>query len=202
LRNLRIFGLALALFLGVSCSAGDLPLSQNGGDTPAAVGGTTPPGNGGTVAPVDSSAGTPPDSSTGTPPDTSATPDKTALLMCQLQEYSVTTAVIGPQGGQISVGNHTLTIPQNALSAEVTITAEQVEGAVSSVRFSPEGLLFAVPAELVLSYNNCANVQRSKRVVYTDEKLNILELTPSLDVTSNRQVRGLINHFSRYAVAY
>jgi hypothetical protein len=41
-----------------------------------------------------------------------------------------------------------------------------------------------------------------KRVVYTDETLNILELTPSLDLTGSNRVRGLINHFSRYAVAY
>jgi hypothetical protein len=110
--------------------------------------------------------------------------------------------VIGPQGGQINVGNHSLRIPENALSEDVTITAEQVEGSVSSVRLSPEGLRFAMPAELTLSYNNCANVAHSKRVVYTDELLNILELIPSLDITSSSQVRGLINHFSRYAVAY
>jgi hypothetical protein len=41
-----------------------------------------------------------------------------------------------------------------------------------------------------------------KRVVYTDETLNILELTPSLDIISSSRVRGLITHFSRYAVAY
>jgi hypothetical protein len=114
----------------------------------------------------------------------------------------VTTAVIGPEGGQIDVGNHSLRIPQNALLGDVSITAEQVEGSVSSVRLNPEGLVFAVPAELTLSYNNCANVAHSKRVVYTDESLKILELTPSLDITSSSQVRGLINHFSRYAVAY
>jgi hypothetical protein len=119
-----------------------------------------------------------------------------------VQEYAVTTAVIGPQGGQINVGNHSLRIPENALSEDVTITAEQVEGSVSSVRLSPEGLRFAMPAELTLSYNNCANVAHSKLVVYTDELLNILELIPSLDITSSSQVRGLINHFSRYAVAY
>jgi hypothetical protein len=203
LRKLRIVGLALALLVGVSCSAGDTPLgTDSGADTPPGAGGTpssTPPDS--SVTPADSGAGTPPDS-TVAPSDSGSTPDKTTLLLCQVQEYAVTTAVIGPAGGQINVGSHSLTIPQNALSQDVSITAEQVEGAVSSVRLSPEGLRFAVPAELFLSYNNCANVQRLKRVVYTDETLNILELTPSLDLTGSNRVRGLINHFSRYAVAY
>jgi hypothetical protein len=209
LRNLRILGLTLGLLLGVSCSAGDLPLANSGGGDTPAVGAPGAPSTGGgsgtpsdsSVTPPDSGSGTPPDS-TRTPPDSAGAPEKTSLLICQLQEYAVATAVIGPAGGQINVGNQSLIIPQNALSADVSITAEQVEGSVTSVRLSPEGLQFAVPAELLLSYSGCANVQRLKRVVYTDETLNILELTPSLDVISNSRVRGLINHFSRYAVAY
>lgn len=122
--------------------------------------------------------------------------------MCLVQEYAVTTAVIGPQGGLIQVGSHSLKIHENALSQDVTITAEQIEGPESSVRLSPEGLQFAVPAELLLSYENCPNVQRLKHVVYTDELLNILERIPSLDITSSSQVKGLIWHFSRYAVAF
>jgi hypothetical protein len=213
MRNLWSLGLALALLAGVSCSAGEMPLAtQTGGDTPPVAGSppSTPPKDppsaqpvdSGSAAPTDSGTVTPPDSGTGTPADSSGTPDKANLLLCQLQEYAVTTAVIGPGGGQINVGNHSLRIPQNALLGDVSITAEQVEGSVSSVRLSPEGLLFAVPAELTMSYNNCVSVARSKRVVYTDESLNILELIPSLDITSSSQVRGLINHFSRYAVAY
>ena len=200
----RFLGLALALMIGVSCTAGEMPLAtQGGGDTPAVGGSTpsTPPTDSGAVTPPDTGTATPPDS-TVTPADSGTTPDKSTLLLCQVQEYAVTTAVIGPAGGQINVGNHSLTIPANALSQDVTITAEQVDGSVSSVRLSPEGLQFALPAELFLSYNNCANVQRLKRVVYTDETLNILELTPSLDITTSSRVRGLINHFSRYAVAY
>ena len=197
MRNLRILGLALALLVGVSCTAGEMPLAtQGGGDTPPVAG--NPP----STPPSDPGTGTPPDSSPGTPPDSAGKPIESTLLFCQLQEYAVTTAVIGPLGGQINVGNHSLRIYPNALLEDVTITAEQVEGWESSVRLSPEGLRFAVPAELLLSYRNCADVKRSKRVVYTDELLNILEFPLSLDIVSSSQVRGLINHFSRYAVAY
>jgi hypothetical protein len=207
-RNLRILGLALALLAGVSCTAGEMPLAtQGGGDTPP-VTPSTPPADPGAGTPADSSGGTPPDStitppdSTITPADSGSTPIKSTLLLCQVQEYAVTTAVIGPQGGLINVGNHSLKIHENALSEDVTITAEQVEGPESSVRLSPEGLRFALPAELLLSYKNCPNIKRSKRIVYTDELLNILEAPLSLDFSSSSQVKGLINHFSRYAVAY
>jgi hypothetical protein len=124
------------------------------------------------------------------------------LLMCQQQEYAIDSAVIGPEGGEISVGDHTLKISAGALLQDVTITAEQVEGTVTSVRFSPEGLIFAQPAELRLSYKNCQDVERPKRIVYTDELLNVLEPTESEDYSGGRYVEGLILHFSRYAVAY
>lgn len=207
-REVLAFWLSLVLSAGLSCTAGEGPLgTEGGGDTPPAEQ-PVPPGDGGTETPPDSTAPPdtadvpPPDSGSVPPADSGGVPDKISLLICQQQEYAVTTAVIGPQGGQISVGNHTLTIFENALSADVTITAEQIEGTVNSVRFSPEGLQFAVPAELSLSYQNCAAVKWSKRVVYTDELLNILELPPSVDDSVNIRVKGEIDHFSRYAVAY
>jgi hypothetical protein len=124
------------------------------------------------------------------------------LLTCSRQSYAQTTVVIGPAGGQIVVGAHRLVIPAGALSAPVRITAEQVSGTVNSVRFSPEGLKFAKPATLTLSYGNCLLTPLSKRVVYTSEQLRILEVEKSLDLRPTRTVTGLINHFSRYAVAY
>jgi hypothetical protein len=39
-------------------------------------------------------------------------------------------------------------------------------------------------------------------VAYTDERLKILELIPSLDLLNLRTVRGTVRHFSRYAVAW
>ena len=98
------------------------------------------------------------------------------LLTCARQPYAQTTAVIGPAGGQIVVGAHRLVIPAGALSAPVRITAEQVSGTVNSVRFSPEGLKFAKPATLTLSYGNCLLTPLSKQVVYTNEQLRILEV--------------------------
>jgi hypothetical protein len=124
------------------------------------------------------------------------------LLSCSPQPYVSTTRVVGPSGGSIVIGTHRLVIPAGALNSQRTIRAEQVTGRVNSVRFSPEGLTFARPAKLTLSYANCSPLLLLKRVVYTDELLRILELLPSIDNIKTKTVTGDIRHFSRYAVAW
>ena len=124
------------------------------------------------------------------------------LLSCSQQQYVSVTKVVGPAGGTIVVGTHKLVIPVGALTKNYTILAEQVPNRVNSVRFSPEGLKFAKPAKLTLSYSNCSPLLLLKRVVYTDELLRILELIPSLDNLRTKTVTGDIRHFSRYAVAW
>ena len=126
----------------------------------------------------------------------------TGLLSCQDQRYEVTTQTIGPRGGTITIGKHSLAIPQGALRQNVKIKAEQMQGPTNSVRFSPEGLHFEKPATLSLDYKNCQNVGTPKAVVYTTEQLKILEVLRSLDELKKRLVTAPIDHFSRYAVAY
>jgi hypothetical protein len=126
----------------------------------------------------------------------------TDLLVCSSQPYQVTRKTIGYEGGTIQVGTHTLVIPRGALRHQTTITAEQMPGRTNSVRFSPEGLQFQQPAGLVMNYRNCLVVLLKKKIVYTDEKLNILEVLRSLDLFGAKTVTAPIDHFSRYAVAY
>ena len=212
-RRFLILGMALALTVGVSCTSGGFPLENQVGN----LDGAPAPVDTGTVVPIDTGTTVPVDTAAPIPVDTVATPEDTVtapadtsgpvlpgstLLSCRPQPYAVKTMVVGPKGALIMFGNHVLKIYENAVSDTVTITAEQVEGTVNSVRFSPEGLKFAVPAVLSLSYKNCDNVRHWKSIVYTDESLNILEPTLSFDFNNSSQVRGLIYHFSRYAVAY
>jgi hypothetical protein len=124
------------------------------------------------------------------------------LLSCSPQSYVSVTKVVGTAGGTIVVGTHKLVIPAGALTRSYTIQAEQVQHRVNSVRFSPEGLRFAKPAKLTMSYANCSPLLLLKRVVYTDELLRILELIPSIDNLATKTVTGDIRHFSRYAVAW
>jgi len=126
----------------------------------------------------------------------------TDLLTCSPQQYAMTTQTIGPSGGVIAVGRHSLVIPRNALPRKVTITAEQIRGSTNSVRFSPEGLRFEQPAALTMNYENCALVLLQKKIVFTSEKLKVLEVLRSLDLFRSKAVTAPIDHFSRYAVAY
>jgi hypothetical protein len=166
-----------ALVVGLGCAAGDLA------PTEASV-------------PVSESIRLP------APPGSIDTVTVENLLLCSEQRYVKTTTGVGPKGAKIKVGSHVLTIPAGALSQNVTITAEQLTGSVNSVRFSPEGLTFVAPAELTMSYANCENVARSKKVVYTDERLKVLELLRSEDKPRAKTVTSPVDHFSRYAVAY
>jgi hypothetical protein len=126
----------------------------------------------------------------------------TDLLVCSSQPYAVASQQIGPRGGVLRVGRHTLQIPGNAVSGSVVITAEQIPGKTNSVRFSPEGLQFEKPAVLTMSYENCAVVLLQKKIVYTTEEMEILEVLRSFDLFRSKVVSAPIDHFSRYAVAW
>ena len=126
----------------------------------------------------------------------------TDLLLCSPQPYARVTETVGRDGGIIRVGSHTLVIPSGALASTTTITAEQVSGRTNSIRFSPEGLQFEKPAVLTMTYGNCVLVLLQKKIVYTDEKLRVLEVLKTLDLFQRKQASAGIDHFSRYAVAY
>ena len=168
-----LLAIVVSLGFGVSCTAGDL-------------------------APTESQLG--PEISNVSV--VSITPSPLALLTCDRQRYVSATKVIGPQGGRIKFGTHSLNIPAGALSRDVTIVAEQVTGSTNSVRFSPEGLTFAQPAELTMSYGDCTSVAAPKSIVYTTEQLEIVQQLKSTDKAQSKTVVSPVNHFSRYAVAY
>ena len=128
----------------------------------------------------------------------------TGLLRCTPLPYASASKVIGPDGGQLRVGPHTLTIPAGALAQPVLITAEAPSETVNSVRFSPQGLVFARPAALTMSYANCNLLGRlvPKHIAYTTDDLTILSYLLSLDNLFQKQVTGQLQHFSRYALAW
>jgi len=128
----------------------------------------------------------------------------TGLLRCTPLPYASTTKTIGPAGGIINVGPHTLIIPPGALLQNVTITAVAPSANVNSVRFTPQGLRFNVSAALTMSYSNCNLLGKllPKEIAYTDDNLNILSYLISLDNLFAKKVTGKLDHFSRYAVAW
>ncbi len=126
------------------------------------------------------------------------------LLTCTPLPYDSVTQTIGPEGGVIAVGGHTLTVPPDALDTAVTITAVAPSDTVRSVRFQPEGLQFQEPASLTMSYAQC-NLLGSlapKRIAYTTDAFQILEYLTSFDDLWAQTVTGQLHHFSEYAIAW
>jgi hypothetical protein len=200
-RRFLSVGLALALSFMVSCTSADSPtapeLSQSP-EQPSELLGSLLGGDllGDDLLSGDGLIGDVVDGTVGT------LLDVTDLLVCSSQPYQVARETIGYEGGTIQVGTHSLVIPRGALRRQTTITAEQMPGRTNSIRFSPEGLQFEKPAALVMNYRNCLVVLLKKKIVYTDEKLNVLEVLRSLDLFGSRTVAAPIDHFSRYAIAY
>src|SRR6266853_1513988 len=129
----------------------------------------------------------------------------TGLLRCSNLPYASSTKTIGPLGGSISAGPHTLVIPPGALLNPTTITMTAPTGlGVNAVKFQPEGLRFITPAVLSMSYSNCSLLGKllPKRIAYTDDNLNIISYLLSLDNLLSKYVTGKVNHFSDYVIAW
>jgi hypothetical protein len=129
----------------------------------------------------------------------------TGLLKCSDLPFARSTATIGPNGGSISAGPHTLYVPPGALSGPVTITMTAPTGqGVNAVKFDPEGLRFAIPATLSMDYANCSLLGQlaPKRIAYTSNDLQIKYFLPSLDNILAKRVTGRVYHFSDYVVGW
>lgn len=127
-----------------------------------------------------------------------------ALLKCTPMVADSTIQVIGPEGGTLWVGPHRLVVPAGALTEAVTITAVAPSDTVNRIVFAPHGLELAQPARLSMSYANCGIVRwlLPKRIAYTTDLLEIIELLVSLDNPLARRVSADLDHFSTYAVAW
>lgn len=229
-RRFLKLGLALVLAAGVSCTSSDggptgVPTEQPSqslggliddlggvldlggttddlGGTVDDLGGTVDEVEGSTVEGTDLLDGVVGGAGTAAGGVLGAAFEVTNLLTCTEQKYVEVRQTVGRRGGKIKVGDHTLEIPEGALSRDIKIKAEQMPGSTNSVRFSPEGLRFQKPAALTMSYRNCLVVLLPKKIVYTTEKFKILEVIQSIDLFNKKKVTAPIDHFSRYAVAY
>jgi hypothetical protein len=125
------------------------------------------------------------------------------LAKCAVLGYAYAGSTIGPRGGTISAGKHSLVIPAGALTRSVFISITMNRDTTANVSLQPEGLQFAPgkPATLTLDYKHCSIVN-PVQVAYTTEQLQIIQLLPSIDNKSRKNVSTSLQHFSRYAVAY
>src|ERR1044072_8348376 len=112
--------------------------------------------------------------------------------------------VIGPAGGTLQIGPHTLTIPPGALSRHVNIRAKIGGKSVNVIELKPDRLVFEAPAVLTMSYANCDREGRTNalRIAVVNETLDIVDYVSSSDDDSTQTVTGNIPDFSNYAVAW
>jgi len=123
------------------------------------------------------------------------------LYSCATPSFGSVTQNVGPAGGVIKVGPHSLVIPAGALDRTVAITASTRAADHVQVDLQPEGLRFASAATLRLSYAHCSSAPLLPSVVYVDNLLSILELLPALNDLGNQRVSAKLRHFSGYAIA-
>jgi len=127
--------------------------------------------------------------------------DGKKVAVCKLQKEEWKTEKIGTRGGRVSVGGISLAIPAGALTRTVSITAHTLPTTSASVQFLPEGLQFAVPATLTMSYMKCDTPRLGVNVVYVQAD-TVTEVVPSNNHPLLKWVTASIRHFSSYAVAY
>jgi hypothetical protein len=121
--------------------------------------------------------------------------------ICEPKDYDFDMAIVGPQGGTLSVGHHKLVIPQGALTENTLITMERPSSLLIEVEFSPHGTTFLVEPTLELDYSDCyLPADHEYRVAYMSENGKVLEYAVSVD--KGGRVQAYIWHFSRYAIAY
>ena len=123
------------------------------------------------------------------------------LYRCSTPSYGSVTQTVGPLGGVVKIGPHSLYVPPGALDAPVAITASTAAAQIVRVNFQPDGLRFRYPAVLKLSYAHCASAPLLPRVVYVNNLLSILEVLPSLNDIFTRSATAKLDHFSGYALA-
>jgi hypothetical protein len=127
-----------------------------------------------------------------------------SLHSCDSPDLGSVRKSIGPAGGLIQIGRHSLTVPPGALPNQVVITATSRGGNHVRVDFEPHGLRFKSRATLRLSYAHCGSRPLLPKIVYVDgvgDLLSILELTLTLDNAGDERVTARLSHFSGYAIA-
>ena len=124
---------------------------------------------------------------------------------------TVTIAIVGPDGGTMVAGNHTLDIPRNAVSEATEFTMSVQSGHQIVVDLSARSVVsgdsvtqFPVPLALSLSYKGLIRNSDAKRLrnVYLveDSPSLLLPLFTTVD-KRNKILSSPIWHFSLYGMA-
>lgn len=128
--------------------------------------------------------------------------DQLGLVTCNVRTTHTASADIGPMGGVLWVGPHRLVVPPYALRERVRISAVAPKGQYVQIQFEPEGLQFRKPTLLTMSYSECSLLSPLRlKIVYVNDRLEILEVLPTVTSLLTRTANAPVDHFSRYMLA-
>lgn len=82
-------------------------------------------------------------------------PREYTLLECGSGSGASASGAIGAEGGTVTVGGHSLTLPANAVSSRVTFRIVERQDKYVGVEVEPHGTQFNRDATLALSYARC-----------------------------------------------
>lgn len=106
-------------------------------------------------------------------------------------------ATIGPEGGTMSCGPYTLTVPQGAVSVPVAMRMDQVSCGQWPVELSPDGTQFMVP--VTLSFDAAGEPDPgSMDVHWWNPKSGDWEVQPTAHQGTTCSAE--LSHFSRYII--
>lgn len=111
--------------------------------------------------------------------------------------------IIGPDGGQLNAGATKLVVPKDALSEDTLISMEVASDDESYVNFvfAPHGTVFAVPAEIQLSWATLKDIEDPNELIlyyYDEESEDWVEETEAVFNENEKKATLYINHFSEY----
>jgi hypothetical protein len=120
-------------------------------------------------------------------------------LNCSPRHESNGSALIGPSGGILRIGNNRLIVPAGALTKRVLISGTVPAGKPFQVNLEPHGLQFRKAAGLILDATSCVDVPD---IVYLIDQYTVSG--PIRATYSNwwKAIACPIWHFSGYAIAF
>ena len=122
------------------------------------------------------------------------------LVACHRSGQQQGTAVIGPDGGTLRVGNSSVVVPPGALAERTRMTASVLD-TLAAIELEPHGLSFALPVELTIDTRQCAVREEQHPVLlYLDGDGEVLETIDGRLGDDAESFFARIVHFSVYAV--
>jgi hypothetical protein len=122
------------------------------------------------------------------------------LVACHRGGQQQGTAVIGPDGGTLRVGNSAVVVPPGALAERTRMTAKVLD-TLAAIELEPHGLSFALPVDLTIDTRQCAVREDQHPVLlYLDDHGEVLETIDGRLGDDAENFVARIIHFSVYAV--